>query len=463
MQDDWDLEYDTRGGTTHLSGVSVSSGVKKFHLALFLWALAGAAVGAAIGGVIYRGMYNASSSNVLMVGLVLAVSAFCILLACLLCEMLSPRITVTKELNLPRILMGLTGAAVVFGVGCLSEFLYELNSAFFPVTFNDFVFAIDDSGSMASTDAGDLRYDALAQLLDTLEDNKRVGLVRFTDSVYREPVELAPLEEEHRELLAENLAEHHSEGNTNIYQALLAALNICTSDQEKGRRPVVVLLSDGGSPVSVDEVSQQFLEAGVAISTVGLSSQADELLLQSLAQSTGGQYFRVEQADDLAVTFQQVSTAVAYRCLFSPRPGSQRGLIPYMILRVLFLLLPGVVIGAALILALGVNGAGEQLFVSVAAGLLAGLVMETGTFFSVPLFLTQTISWLLYGVVLLRYSPNRSGIQQGTMVERFYDSGSERAFEEYTNRDRRAVSRRSTQDKDRVDWEDNGGMDSGYQ
>lgn len=416
MQDDWGLDTGgTADGAWRDDGFAISSpGRKRFHLSLFIHALLGSVLGALIGQIIYGCMYNPSGSNAVMVGLILAVISGLILLACSLCELFRPRITMNRELNLSRILFGLLAAAAVFAAGWLCELLYEWNSAYSAVAFNDYVFAIDDSGSMSDTDAQELRYSALEELLDTMDDDNRAGLVRFDQSICVS-VELSGLDEAQRTRLSEGLAAPPSKGGTDIYGALTASLDMHRNNAQAGRFPVVVLLSDGHSKVPFERTAKEFLEAGVAISTVSLGPNTDEALLQNLAQATGGQYFKVEQAGDLVQAFQQVSTAVTYRCLFGPRPGPQRGSVFYMVLRVLFLSLPGLLIGLFILLLLQNRLAGRQVLVSGAAALLAGLVMEAGTYFLLPLAAVQIISWILYGVVLLQYQDGSGGVCQSRL------------------------------------------------
>jgi len=417
MQDDWGAN-DTGGQD---DGFLLSTpGRKRFHLSLFVYALLGSALGALIGWAIYRGMYDSSGSNVIMVGLILAIISALVLLACALCELCKPRITINQELNLPRILTGLLVTVVVFIAGCLCEFIYEWNSAYTAVTFDDFIFAIDDSGSMSATDPMGLRYSALEELLDSLDGTKRAGLVRFNETVYAQPIDLGELDDEQRTRLREGIAVPCSVGGTDIYQALAVSLNMHQGGARSGQVPVVVLLSDGrnegaSSGGTLSGTIRAYLNAGVAVSTVSLGGNTDEALLQNLAQSTGGQYFKVQQAGDLAQAFQQVSTAVTYRCLFSPRPGSQRGSVLYIILRVLFLLFPGLLIGFFILLLLQSGLVTRQLLVSGAAGLLAALVMEMGTYFFLPLTVTHTVSWILYGVVLLQYYDSASGLRQSKL------------------------------------------------
>lgn len=419
MQDDWGLDTGTAvgNGQWQTGGITTSgSGQERFHLALFICALAGGILAALIGQAIYNGMYDPSGSNIVTVGLILAVISGLVLLACALCELFRPRLTMNRELNLPRTLSGLLVVAVVFAVGCLCEFIYELRSGNTRVSFDDYIFAIDDSESMLETDPMQLRYSALGELLDSLDDDQRAGLVRFNENA-RASVDMAELDEAQRTLLSEELNNPRSAGTTNIFGALEVSLDLYRDAARSNRVPVVVLLSDGfhSSPYGRNNFNRAvdaFVKEEVVINTVSLGQNADEVLLENLAQATGGQYFKVEEASDLAEAFQRASTVTTYRCLFSSRSNVQRWNALYMILRVLFLALPGIVIGFFILLLLRHRLAYRQLLVSGVAGLLAGVTMEVGTLFFLPLPLTHTVSWILYSIVLVRYNDSVSGIRQ---------------------------------------------------
>lgn len=464
MQNDWGLDSSMAAMGEQLQDDSFKisgPGRERFHFPLFMHALLGGILAALLGRGLYICLYDPSGSNVVMVGLILAVISVLVLLACSLCELRRPRITMNHELNLSRILSGLLVAVVVFAAGCLCEFIYEWNSAYVPVAFDDYVFAIDDSESMLQTDPYELRYSALAELLDTLDENQRVGLVRFNQTVYAS-LEIGELDEAQRTRLSEELADSHSIGTTDIFNALAASLDMYRSAASPKRFPVVVLLSDGFnsngySDAQFNKTVNDFLEEGVAVSTVSLGPNADEVLLENLAQSTGGQYIKVEEASDLAQAFQQVSTTVAYRCLFSSRLGVQRWNVLYMVLRVLFLSLPGLLIGLFIFLLLQSRLASRQLLVSGAAGLLAGLVMEAGTFFFLPLIIIQPLSWILYSIVLLNYYDAASGIRQSKLEMDVPDGWNEGWEDISISTSSNDISRRRIGSSGRIDRTDDWG------
>lgn len=394
-----------------------NNGRRRFHWQMLVSALVGALVGSGIGLLLYGRLYDPSGSNVVLVGLICGILVGCVLVACVICEMLTPRLTVDRQVTLRHFFLAVGVALLTFLVMCLCEFLYEINSAFTVAEFNDFIFAVDDSSSMSDSDPTDLRYSALAELLESMGEDKRVGLIRFTDQLDTEPVKMDYLTQGQRDTLLQNIQRHQSNGGTDIQMVLEKALEMYSQSQLAGRSPVVVLLSDGGSHVQIDKVAREYIDQGVAVSTVALGDGANVALLQNLAQATGGQYFEVEQADGLVQAFQQVKQAVSYRCLFSSRPGPQRGNVLYMLLRVVFLLLPALLVAGGILVLFPQRGTEKQLGVSAAAGLASGLLMEAGMYWFWPGGLVRLVCWMLWGLVLLHYIYRNSGIRQTGLKE----------------------------------------------
>lgn len=412
---------------------SYADGQKKFHRRMFIFALIGAVIGTVISLILFARIYDPDGSNIWQVGLVLAIICGMVILACVICELVSPRITVNHELTAAAFLLALVGTALIFAVGCLFEFIYEIGGVIAPIEFNDFVFAIDDSGSMQGTDSSFLRYSALEALLDTMDEDKRVGVIHFTEDIAREPVQIDYLTDAHRSDLKNDLAVLQSDGNTDIQGALEAALSMYEQNGLGGRSPVVVLLSDGGSSVQVSKLSNDYIDAGIAITTVSLGQGADSGLLQSIAQATGGQYIDVENAEELISAFQHVSTAVARRCLFTSRPGPQRNSVLYTILRVVFLAVPGLLVALFLVIIFRERGVERQFIVSGITGLLSGIVMEVGTRLFLPQTPVRILSWLLYGIVLLTYIEYNNKIHQTDLSDKFVVSQPD-AFERIYNK-----------------------------
>lgn len=172
------------------------------------------------------------------------------------------------------------------------------------------VLAIDDSGSMQATDYQPTRLEAAKQaadiLISNLDPKDNAGIVIF-ESGATTAAYLSPDKDRVRQKLA---AISPRPGETAIGDGLALAIDMAQSIP--GRKNVIILLSDGSNNagvVSPDEAVTMAKEAGIQVYTVGIGSaqpvvlgtdwvgtprvaQIDEAALQSIAENTGGKYFR---------------------------------------------------------------------------------------------------------------------------------------------------------------------------
>jgi Ca-activated chloride channel homolog len=180
------------------------------------------------------------------------------------------------------------------------------------------VLAIDDSGSMQATDYQPTRLEAAKQaadiLLSNLEPKDNAGIVIF-ESGATTAAYLSPDKDRVRQKLA---AITPRPGETAIGDGLALAIDMAQSIPD--RKNVIILLSDGVSNagvVSTDAAVASAQVAGIQIYTVGLGSaqpvvlgsdwtgnplvaQLDESTLKSIAEKTGGKYFRSVNGQTLA-------------------------------------------------------------------------------------------------------------------------------------------------------------------
>lgn len=172
------------------------------------------------------------------------------------------------------------------------------------------VLAIDDSGSMQATDYPPTRLEAAKQaaglLIGDLEPADNAGVVIF-ESGATTAAYLDPDKDRVRQKLA---AVVPKPGQTAIGDGLALAVDMARSVPNK--KSVVILLSDGVSnagTVTVDDAVAAAQAARIQVFTVGLGSaqpvvigydwtgnpqyaDLDEAALKSVAEKTGGRYFR---------------------------------------------------------------------------------------------------------------------------------------------------------------------------
>lgn len=172
------------------------------------------------------------------------------------------------------------------------------------------VLAIDDSGSMQATDYQPTRIEAAKSagdiLIRSLDPKDYAGVVVF-ESGATTAAYLSPDKDRVRDKLA---AVSPKAGQTAIGDGLALAIDMAKSIPN--HKSVVILLSDGvnnAGVVSPDEAIGFAKTAGIQVYTVGLGSsqptvlgydwlgnpqyaQLDESTLRSIAEQTGGKYFK---------------------------------------------------------------------------------------------------------------------------------------------------------------------------
>lgn len=176
---------------------------------------------------------------------------------------------------------------------------------------------IDVSGSMKRTDPENIRRPALRLLAGLLPKGSRAGVWTFGEQVTR----LVPLGTVNDSWKARALASADEIHSVARYTDIESALRQTTEDwqetAEAGRG--VVLLTDGvvepGDDTAVnqtsrsrilDELLPRLAHLGVNIHTIALSAEADQALLSSLAQGSGGWFETTNNAIDLQHIFLRI-------------------------------------------------------------------------------------------------------------------------------------------------------------
>jgi Ca-activated chloride channel family protein len=209
------------------------------------------------------------------------------------------------------------------------------NSSQSDVEALDIMLCLDISGSMETQDLAPSRVEAAKATLKTFVDNvpgDRIGLVVFAGKAFVQ----CPLTLDHdvikqfidRVALGSTIAVD----GTAIGDGLLLAVSRLMQDQGNGGPPpsrLIVLATDGqnntGTPPA--EAARLVAEAGIKAYTIGMGKRGgatrmvpymgqlvpvheeepDEPLLKSIAEQTGGQYFRAENADQLKGVYIQIA------------------------------------------------------------------------------------------------------------------------------------------------------------
>lgn len=182
----------------------------------------------------------------------------------------------------------------------------------------DAVLLMDSSGSMRWTDPKKLRVPAARLFMSLLSPEDRVGLVSFSDAGY--PVLfLTHLERDQEQRALDSVDRVSSRGVfTNLHAALLKGQELLQRQGDPDREQILILMTDGLMDVGdaiedtrlrelvAGEVLEQLREAGIQVYTIAFTEGSDQLLLQQLADGTGGLYRLAKTDRDLHEVFSAI-------------------------------------------------------------------------------------------------------------------------------------------------------------
>src|SRR6056297_130987 len=193
----------------------------------------------------------------------------------------------------------------------------------------DIVLALDISSSMLARDFEPDRLEAAKDLAIQFingRKNDRIGLVVFSGESFTQ----CPLTTDHNVLinLFRDIESGIIEDGTAIGMGLATAVNRLKDSKSPGK--VIILLTDGVNnagtiaPITAAELAQTF---GIKVYTIGVGSmgqapypvntpygvqlrnmpvEIDEELLENIAHSTGGKYFRATNNDKLQQIYEEI-------------------------------------------------------------------------------------------------------------------------------------------------------------
>ena len=174
----------------------------------------------------------------------------------------------------------------------------------------DLAIVIDNSGSMDNDDSqkndpNRLRHVVAKELIDKLGIDDRVAIVNFSNSAVLQ----MPFTNNKED--AKNAVDSFiNGGSTALYDAINVANNQFALNSSNSVNKIMVVLTDGmdnNSIISLSSVIQEAFFNNVKIYAVGLGTQIDIFALNSLVNSTGGQYYHATFADDLLSIFDKIA------------------------------------------------------------------------------------------------------------------------------------------------------------
>lgn len=162
----------------------------------------------------------------------------------------------------------------------------------------DLALVLDSSGSMSSNDPQGLRRTESKNLVDALLVGDQASVVDFDDSG-----RLAQALTSDKDALKSAIDTIDASGGTDIAAGVRIGIDSLGPQGDRAR--VMVLLTDGDGSYTSDLTAEAQAKF-ITIYTVGLGSSVNETLLRDIATATGGEYFPVASAGQLADAFDQI-------------------------------------------------------------------------------------------------------------------------------------------------------------
>jgi Ca-activated chloride channel family protein len=195
-----------------------------------------------------------------------------------------------------------------------------MDASSLPQRPRDLVVVVDTSGSMASEDKMTYVKQGLHLLVDTLDPEDRMALVRYDSAVTVLTDLLEPTE---ATTLHEMVTGLYPDGATNFYGGLETGLQMALEAANPERERRVIMLSDGQPTAgaatdnaSIIEMAERYIGDGIGVTTIGVGLAFNVELMRGLAERGAGNFYFLESAAAIDEVFTQeldfFVTPVAY-------------------------------------------------------------------------------------------------------------------------------------------------------
>ena len=173
---------------------------------------------------------------------------------------------------------------------------------------------LDRSGSMHGEPFRNMLF-AAETFVGQLRNGDRVSIVAFSDGVYL-AVPPVIIDGNTRNIAIANIRSLIDGGGTNLGGGLLAGLAQVFSAFQPWQLNQVVLFSDGQPNIGITSspelarIAARAADHGVAVTTIGFGDLHDELLMQGMADASGGNYYYVDNPGDMVAIFQKEAGSI---------------------------------------------------------------------------------------------------------------------------------------------------------
>ena len=180
----------------------------------------------------------------------------------------------------------------------------------------DVVLILDRSGSMSGKKIIDAQNAAIA-FLNFIDEKDRVALVSYSHTI--SAGELTYMTSSNKEKLKNDIKSLKATGRTDIYNAIIAAIQILSANPRENAPLVAILLTDGlhnwPTPLPDSEfiaLAEQAKNKDIIIYTIGLGRDVNEPLLKKIASITNGKYYFAASSSELKAIYEEIGSKLAF-------------------------------------------------------------------------------------------------------------------------------------------------------
>lgn len=186
----------------------------------------------------------------------------------------------------------------------------------------DIIFVLDNSGSMRKNDPEYLMKDVLKKFIDEIDKSSRIAITIF-DNKIQKILPFTQISDQSKQSVLDSLSQLDYKGlQTNSPAAIESAIYDIKNNAREGTLKIIIFLTDGIIDTGdlqrdtekrkwlQEELANDATDSSIKIFSIAFSENADFELIQSLAQKTGGEYYRVLTANNLETAFKKMHTLI---------------------------------------------------------------------------------------------------------------------------------------------------------
>lgn len=186
----------------------------------------------------------------------------------------------------------------------------------FILTPVDVALILDRSGSMSGQKIIDAQNAAIA-FLNFLDEKDRAVLISYSHTI--SVGNLAYMTSDNKEKLKNEIKSLKAEGRTDIYNAMVAAIQVLSANPRENAPPVAILLTDGlhNWPTLLPDsdfiaLAEQAKNYDIMFYTIGLGRDVNEPLLKKIAFITNGKYYFAATSNELKSIYEEIGSKLAF-------------------------------------------------------------------------------------------------------------------------------------------------------